>query len=134
MRNPETNLERLVRGWLCGLARGDLDTLRELIDPDMMWQGIREEFVCNGRDKVLLQLRDELERLPRVEALEVIAGEDSVVLGARSHDLTDVGEVPIPGQIFTVFRFCDGRIVRADDYVERAEALRAAGATEPSWC
>lgn len=88
MRKPENNLERFVAGWVCGLARGDFDTLSEPLDPEMVWQGIREELVCNGREEVLEQLRDELERLPRVEALEVIAGQDSVVLGAKSPDLT----------------------------------------------
>jgi hypothetical protein len=82
--------------------------------PDVFWQGIREDLVCENRS----------------EAMEVIATEEQVVLGVRSSQLREVGGVPLRGQIFQVFtlRQGDGRIVRVDEYERRGEALAAAGA------
>ena len=62
-----------------------------------------------------------------VEALELIATEDRVILGIRRAQLQEIGGVPLGGQIFTL-RPHDGRIVRVDEYRRRGEALEAAGA------
>lgn len=133
MRVPRSNLERFVVGWLFGLGQGDLAPVRELLDPEIVWRGIREDLVCHGREEVLALLGEQLDDLPRPEVLEIVAGDEAVVMGVRSPDLGEVGGVPIPAQIFNVFRFRDGRIVGAQDYVRRADALRAAGASEPAW-
>jgi hypothetical protein len=65
-----------------------------------------------------------------VEALELIATEDRVILGIRRAQLQEIGGVPLGGQIFQIFtlRPHDGRIVRVDEYRRRGEALEAAGA------
>jgi hypothetical protein len=75
-------------------------------------------------------LREQQREEHGVEALEVIATEEKVVLGVRSIQLREVGGVPLRGQIFQVFtlRQGDGRIVRVDEYERRGEALAAAGA------
>jgi hypothetical protein len=75
-------------------------------------------------------LREQQREEHGVEALEVIATEEKVVLGVRSSQLREVGGVPLRGQIFQVFtlRQGDGRIVRVDEYERRGEALAAAGA------
>lgn len=36
---------------------------------------------------------------------------------------------PLTGQIYVVYTLRDGRIVRMDDYLSRAEAMAAAGAS-----
>jgi ketosteroid isomerase-like protein len=41
--------------------------------------------------------------------------------------------LPLNGQIYVVYTLRDGRIVRMDDYLSRAEAIAAAGATVKDW-
>jgi hypothetical protein len=73
-------------------------------------------------------LREQQREEHGVEALELIATEEKLVLGVRSTQLQEIGGVPLGGQIFQVFTLHDGRIVRVDEYTRRAEALEAAGA------
>ena len=100
--------------------------------PDAFWQGVREDFVCRDRDEAMEMLREQQREEHGVEALELIATEDRVVLGIRSNQLQEIGGVPLGGQIFEVFtlRDHDGRIVRVDEYRRRSEALEAAGAED----
>jgi hypothetical protein len=35
------------------LRRGELEAAAELLDPDVSWQGLREEWVCHGRQEVI---------------------------------------------------------------------------------
>jgi hypothetical protein len=68
------------------------------------------------------------------EAVELIsAGKGTVVLGAKVVGLSEIGGVPVHGQLFNVFRVRDGRIVEVADYARREEALAAAGAKAPAW-
>jgi hypothetical protein len=62
-------------------------------------------------------LREQQREEHGVEALELIANEDRVILGIRSTHLQEIGGVPLGGQI-----------VRVDEYRQRSEALEAAGA------
>ena len=98
------------------MRRHDFATVERRLDPEVFWQGVREDFICENRD----------------EALELIATEEKVVLGVRSTQLQEIGGVPLGGQIFQVFtlRHHDGRIVRVDEYRRRSEALEAAGAED----
>ena len=96
--------------------------------PDFYWQGIREHLVCEDRDQALAMLREQQREEHGVEALELVATEEKVMLGVRSTQLQEVGGVPLGGQIFQVFTLRDGVIVRVDEYERRSEALAAAGA------
>jgi hypothetical protein len=100
------------------------------MDPEVFWQGIREDLVCANRDEAIEMLREQQREDRGVEALELIATEKKVVLGVRSTQLQEIGGVPLGGQIFQVFtlRHHDGRIIRVDEYRQRGEALKAAGA------
>ena len=102
------------------------------MDPEVFWQGIREDFICANRDEAMEMLRQQQREEHGVEALELIATEEKVVLGVRSTHLQEIGSVPLGGQIFQVFtlRHHDGRIVRVEEYRWRSEALEAAGAED----
>jgi ketosteroid isomerase-like protein len=130
---PSSDLELFVAEWLTALARCDLDAAAALVDPEVVWQGIREDFVCRGRAQVLDMLRGTLRHRPRPTALEVVAGEGAVVFGVLSPDLTEIGGVPTGGRLFSVYRIRAGRIVAVEDHLDRDEALRAAGAPAPGW-
>ncbi len=112
------------------LRAGDFDAAASLLDPDVAWQGLRDEWVCHGREEVLETFRMGLEQRREIDALEFTRSGDRVVLGARGPSMTEVGGEPLGGQIFNVFALRDGRIMRIDDYRSRTEALAAAGVAE----
>ena len=128
MRTPEDNIKTILVGWLDALRRHDLDALERRMAPDVFWQGIREDLVCEDREQALAMLREQQREEHGVEALELVATEEKVVLGVRSDQLREVGGVPLEGQIFQVFSLRDGVIVRVDEYERRGDALVAAGA------
>jgi SnoaL-like domain len=133
MSTPEENIKTILADWLDALRRHDLATVERRMDPDVFWQGVREDFVCHNRDEAMEMLREQQQREEHgVEALELIATEEKVVLGVRSTQLQEIGGVPLGGQIFQVFtlRDHDGRIVRVEEYRRRREALEAAGAED----
>ena len=132
MSTPEQNIKTILADWLDALRRHDLATVERRMAPDVFWQGVCEDFVCANRDEAMEMLREQQREEHGVEALELIATEEKVVLGVRSTQLQEIGGVPLGGQIFQVFTLCehDGRIVRVDEYRRRREALEAAGAED----
>ena len=128
MNTPEDNIKVILADWLDALRRHDLDAIEQRMAPEVFWQGIREDFVCENRDEAMELLREQQREEHGVEALELVATEEKVVLGGRSTQLREVGGVPLGGQIFQVFTLRKGIIVRVDEYERRGEALAAAGA------
>jgi len=128
MTTPEDNIKTILAGWLDALRRNDLEALERRMAPDVFWQGIREDFVCEDREEALALLREQQREEHGVEALELVDTEEKVMLGVRSTQLQEVGDVPLGGQIFQVFTLREGIIVRVDEYERRGEALAAAGA------
>jgi ketosteroid isomerase-like protein len=126
----QENLETVMIDFFGAVRRGDFDGAAALLDPDVAWQGLREEWVCNGREEVIETFRLGLEERRDVDGLEFTRGGNQVVLGARGPSITEVGGEPLEGQIFNVFTLRDSRIVRIDDYRRRGEALAAAGVAE----
>ena len=124
----QQNLETVMIDFFGALRRGDFEAAAELLDPDVSWQGLREEWVCHGRDEVLDTFRWGLERRREIDALEFIRAGEQVVLGARGPNIGPAEE-PL-SQIFNVFTLRDGRILRIEDYRRRREALAAAGVAE----
>ncbi len=128
MTTPEDNIKTILAGWLDALRRNDLDAMEQRMAPDVFWQGIREDFVCEGREEAMELLREQQREEHGVEALELVGTEEKVMLGVRSIQLQEVGGVALGGQIFQVFTLREGIIVRVDEYERRGEALAAAGA------
>jgi ketosteroid isomerase-like protein len=128
------NLETVMIDFLGALRRGDLDAASTLLDPDVRWQGLREEWACHGRDEVIDTFRRGLHDRRDTDALEFIRGSDQVVMGARGPAFTEIADEPLDGQIFNVFTLHGGRITHIDDYRHRSEALAAAGiAADAGW-
>ena len=133
MEQPKGALDWFVTEWLAALGAGDLTGAAKRLDDDVVWHGVREDFVCRGREEVVEMLRGAVTNGPRAEALELVGSEDVVVLGVRSPDLREIGGVALPGQLFNVYRLRDGAIVEVEDYATRGEAPRAAELAEPDW-
>lgn len=126
----QQNLETVMIDFFGALRRGDFDAAAGLLDPDVSWQGLREEWVCHGREEVLDTFRWGLEGRREIDGIEFTRAGEQVVLGVRGQSISEVGGEPLEGQIFNVFTLRDGRIVRIDDYRRRGEALAAAGVTQ----
>ena len=126
----QENLETVMIDFLGALRCGDFEAAAGLLDPDVSWQGLREEWICNGREEVIDTFRWGLEQRREIDALEFTRGGEHVVLGARGPSIDAVEDEPLEGQIFNVFTLRDGRIERIDDYRGRREALTAAGVAE----
>jgi hypothetical protein len=124
----QENLETIMIDFFGALRHGDFEAAAGLLDPDDSWQGLRDEWVCHGREEVIDTFRWALEERREIDALEFIRGGDQVVLGSRGQNIGPLEE-PLD-QIFNVFTLLDGRIVRIDDYRGRREALLAAGVSE----
>jgi ketosteroid isomerase-like protein len=123
----QENLETVMIDFFGALRGGDFEAAAALLDPDVAWQGLRDDWVCHGREQVVETFRWGLEQRREVDALEFTRGGAQVVLGARGPSIGEVDGEPLEGQIFNVFTLRDGRIVRIDDYRRRSEALSAAG-------
>src|SRR6266511_3481314 len=106
----QENLEMVMIDFFGLVRRGDFDAAEALLDPDVTWQGLREDWVCHGPEAVMQTFRRGLERRREVE-----------------------GE-PLERQIFNIFTLREGRIIRIDDYRRRSEAFAAAGvADDAGW-
>jgi ketosteroid isomerase-like protein len=130
----QENLEIVMIDFFGALRRGDFDAAAALLDPDVTWQGLREDWICHGSEEVIETFRSGLKQRREIDGLEFTRGGDQVVIGARGQSIAEVAGEPLEGQIFNRFTLRDGRIVRIYDYRRRAEPLAAAGiAGEAAW-
>lgn len=107
----------LVRSAFAAFLRGDLDALREAMDPEAQWLWYEPgPWDCHGREAVLDRLG---QRVGAITGLDgVVAGGELVALEASGPELA----------AHLVITLRDGRIVRLEDHRSRADALVAAGA------
>ncbi len=133
-----TNIEIIWTDWLDALRRCDLDALAARLAPEVTHRGVRADLICPNRDAVLASARNRSRMLPTVEAIELVAAGDQVVLSVRA---PQVG-VPLSaaahpderrGIAAIVFTLRDGLITAMQDYPTRADALEAAGAAGNVW-
>ena len=121
-----TTIEFMI-GWLDALRRDDQRALRATLAPDVIWQGMRDEWICHGPDAVLDVFAGEREERQEIGAVELIGAESHVILHASGGDIVAVEDVPLPDGIYNVFTLDAGTITRIDDYADRDAALAAAG-------
>ena len=131
-RAPESNIEIIFADWLDAMRRGDLDTMAGRLSPDVVHQGIKPGWICRNSREVIDMVSQRIGRVPPVDALELIAMGDHVVMSVRGAGIgppVDGAEDEFHGQATIVFTLTGGKIVRMQDYVRRADALDAAGAS-----
>jgi ketosteroid isomerase-like protein len=124
---------QLVLDWIDALRRGDVDAIAERFHPDVAWTDVAGGIACDGREQVLAWLRTAPAQPTDVDALELLADVDHVVLGVRNHARQELAGVQLDGQLFTVFTIRDGRVVHLHDHAHRAVALAEAGLPEYDW-
>jgi ketosteroid isomerase-like protein len=133
---PQQNLE-IIRGFLDAFNRGDYAACLETIDPDVEWHpppDIPNAVVAAGRDALIANFRDWLGAWDYYCATpeEIIDGPGDTVLvfsvesGRGKHSGLEVHSRRVIG----MYEIRDGKIVRFKGYLDRAEALEAAGLRE----
>jgi SnoaL-like protein len=124
-----TTIEFMI-GWLDALRRDDVEALKATLAPDVVWQGLRDEWACHGPDAVIDTFTGEREAKEEIGALELLGADDHVILHASGGDIVAIEDVPLPDGIYNVFTLDAGTITRIDDYSDRNEALTAAGLSD----
>jgi hypothetical protein len=117
------NIEFMV-GWLDALRRDDRTALRGALDPGVVWQGLKDEWICNGPDEVVDVFTAQRDEVREVNSLELLGAERHAILHARGGGAL---ATELEDGIYNLFAIEDGRIARIDDYADRERALRAAG-------
>jgi ketosteroid isomerase-like protein len=134
----QESVELLLRGYRAFVA-GDLDAIREMLDPDVAWVGTGEEAVLVSRDDVLDVLAERVAEDYHVTVDRAIGLGDRVVVSMRfsrvETDPTD--ERPLQsrrsyllGRYAAVVHTSDGRVVRVEEHPHLASALAAVGLDE----
>jgi ketosteroid isomerase-like protein len=119
----ESNVEIVRRGYEAVL-HGDLETLGEILDPDVKWHGGDPSSGCQNRKQTLGWMRKNwLSRgAPPGEVVDVIdAGDKVVVIMQR---IGDDGEPELVANLTT---FRDGKVVEMVHYPNPDDARAAAG-------
>ena len=118
-------LVALARRGYEAARRGDLDTLREFLDPDVKWHGGDPSSGCQNRTQALEWMRAARERGPVGELVELVGAGDKVVVIMRR-----LGEDGEPELVANLTTFRDGKAVEMVHYPSPADALAAAGVAD----
>jgi ketosteroid isomerase-like protein len=112
----------------------DLARLESQFDPRVVHQGVLPELVCNNRQEVLENVQRGFSRDDfGVDRLELIDAGERVLVGLAGPRFREVPWAPLNGQIYVVYTIREGRIVRMEDFLTRAEAVAATGGTVKDW-
>jgi len=106
--------------------RQDVDVFFEVVDPDVTWRGIEEP----GQEPPICRNRAEVRQVFEHHLASGRTGRFEIVAEAGDRIVVDPHpEPPVPGleEIHHVYTLCDGRIVRMQDYPDRASAFGAVG-------
>jgi ketosteroid isomerase-like protein len=126
----QKNVE-VVRELWDAYSRGDFDHVLALSDPYVVMVSL-EEGALYGPDAIRKNYerwREAWEK-PATVVEEVIDTGDQVVVIARFHGRGRASGVTVEQRLFEVYTLRNGKILRVDEFSERAEALDAAGLSE----
>jgi limonene-1,2-epoxide hydrolase len=129
----QANLE-VVFDWMNAMRNRDLGVIARLFDESVVWVDVAGGVACDGRDQALSWLHSTPAELNEIDAIELLANEEHVMLGVRNHARRELAGLQLEdGQTFTVFTLRDGRIVSLRGYIHREEALASAGLSGYRW-
>jgi ketosteroid isomerase-like protein len=119
----ESNVELARRGY-DAVMRGDLDALREILDPDVKWHGGYPADGCQDRVQTLAFMRKNWMRrgAPPGEVVELLGAGDKVVVIIRR--TSGDGEPELVANLTT---FRDGKVIEMVHYPNPDDARAAAG-------
>jgi ketosteroid isomerase-like protein len=132
----QENVE-VVRRVYGAFRRNDLDRMVEFVTPDVELHGTRgglsEGHVARGTDAVKKTFEEwdsEVWEENRVSPQEFIDGGDQVVVLQHELRRGRGSGVEVESETAVLFGLRDGRVSRIQGYMNRAEALQAAGLPE----
>ena len=123
----------LIRRAYQAYANGDLDTMLELVDPDLEWtyldpaQEHPTPRVCHGRQELEHVLRHWDQHGLRTELEEATSSGELVMVGVRTPGVGAHYGRRGNDRAYSVFTMRGGRIVALRDCRDRQEALEVAG-------
>lgn len=124
----------IILGAIGDVARSqDIGPLAVLLDQDVVWEGVRPDQRCDGRDEAMRVIGGFFShRRLTFDAVELQARGDTVVVGMHGPGLTGTpGDFETVGQVFHVFTLRDGAVIRWKAYLDRSEALAAVESDGP---
>jgi ketosteroid isomerase-like protein len=126
----QKNVE-VVRELWDAYSRGDFDQVLALSDPYVVMVSL-EEGALYGPDAIRKNYERWREAWEKPETVveEVIDTGDQVVVIARFHGRGRASGVTVEQRLYEVYTLRNGKILRVDEFSERAEALAAAGLSE----
>jgi ketosteroid isomerase-like protein len=120
----QSNVDLARRGYEA-IMRGDLDEVRELLDPDVKWHGGNPADGCQNRRQTLEWMRAAQRRRgsPPAELIEMVDAGDKVVVIMQP---APEGDEPA-GPVANLTTFRDGKVIEMVHYDDPEDALAAAG-------
>jgi ketosteroid isomerase-like protein len=120
------------RLWYSALTSGDLDGVMEFLHDDVEYLPFEESETIHGLDAVRRYLEGWLDTWDtfQAEPTEFLARGDHVVVGEAFKGRGKGSGVDAAMQSWSVSLLRDDQIVRRDEFLDRAEALEAAGLRE----
>ena len=118
------NVESVQRGYEAA-ARGDLEAIRELLAPDVVWHGGDRSAAgaCRNRDAALAFMRQAIAGNRLGQLIDVIDAGDRVVVVLQPPPSGDV----VPPLRANVTSFREGKVVEMVAYESPEAALTAVG-------
>lgn len=126
----------VVRELTAALNTGDFERVSTLFDPEVVQYGTRggidQDRVFHGREAVLRYWDEvgEVWESQHYEPERLVEGDDVIVAFWRETSRSRHSDLEVESRTASVFKLRNGKVVELRGYMDRAEALEAAGLTE----
>jgi ketosteroid isomerase-like protein len=127
------NVELARRGYEA-VSRGDLASLFDSLDPEVEWRAAQDPETYRGPEGVARSIAEWFEVFDdaRLKAEEFIDAGDQVVVAVRHLGRGKESGIEMETVFYHVITIRDDRLVKLEEYTDRAAALEAAAAPEAS--
>ena len=127
----QENVE-IVKAQLRGFSGEGLDAFLAFFDDDIEYLPVEEAETLRGFDAVRRYFESWVETWEefRAEPTEFLDSGACVIAGEALRGRGDLSGVEVAMEFWSVSRLRDGKVIRRDEYLDRNEALEAAGLSE----
>jgi ketosteroid isomerase-like protein len=129
----ETANETVIRDAYAAYARGQIDKMLDLIDPNLEWTYLDpglanpDPQICYGRDELAAALHRQAEDGLTSQIEELRANGDQVLVVSHTPGLDAYRVTSANDRNYDVFTVRQGKVVAIQAYPGRADALAAMG-------